>query len=231
MEFICDTHAFPDDEDVGHSDCDAGADFDPNLTHLIIDGENFRQTWDGLNDCRESLEQITIAHYEQNDEYCLEDILQSLDTMHSLEQLKFDSLQFVFHQHDNSNNEMFVTMPYIYLQDVSESFIAEHSDFCYFDPFSVLLITRCPLPGLHKFCCPPETLILEDISRGVDLLAATTAWEGEIFWLDRCHSFSDAFLKVLGRRCSLLYPCNEMRRLLLYRLPSFSLSLLKKMIK
>ena len=122
--------------------------------------------------------------------------------------------------------------PYVHLVDVSESFIEDISNFPLFDAFSVLRITRCPLPGLHNFESTPVTLILEDISSNVNLLSAVTAWEGEKLWLDRCHSFSDGFLKALGRRRSRAgYPCNSMHSLLLYRLPKFSLPLLKKMVQ
>ena len=70
------------------------------------------------------------------------------------------------------------------------------------------------------------------VSASVNLLGAVTALEGKNLWLDHCQSFSGVFLKVLGRRRSRIgYPCNEMHRLLLYRLPKISISLLKKIIE
>jgi hypothetical protein len=202
MEFVCDTHAFADDE----SDSD----------------------WDDDMD----LQQITIAHYEpaENDSYCLENLLDLIDGLPYLNQLKLESLHFSIRP-DNVP-ETFFTIPYVHLEDVSESFIDDLSQFVLFDPLSVLRITRCPLPGLHHFDSVPDTLILEDISSSVDLLGAVTAWEGDNLWLDRCHSFSGVFLKALGRRRSRVgYPCNNMHRLLLYRLPKFSIFVLKKMIE
>jgi hypothetical protein len=63
-------------------------------------------------------------------------------------------------------------------------------------------------------------------------LGAVTAWGGENLWLDRCQSFSSVFLKALGRRRSHSgYPCNNMYSLLLYRLPKFLISSLKKMVQ
>jgi hypothetical protein len=96
---------------------------------------------------------------------------------------------------------------------------------------SVLRITYCQLPSLHRFDNVPNTPILEDINSNVNLLGAVTAWKGENLWLDRCHSFLGLFLEAL-RCCSHVgYPCNEMRRLLLYRLSTFSIVSLKILIK
>jgi hypothetical protein len=234
MEFVCDTHAFADDE--SDSDWDDDMDeFEPDLTHLVIDGKNFRLTsenvYNWLDRCMD-LQQITIAHYEpaENDSYCLENLLDLIDGLPYLNQLKLESLHFSIRP-DNVP-ETFFTIPYVHLEDVSESFIDDLSQFVLFDPLSVLRITRCPLPGLHHFDSVPDTLILEDISSSVDLLGAVTAWEGDNLWLDRCHSFSGVFLKALGRRRSRVgYPCNNMHRLLLYRLPKFSIFVLKKMIE
>jgi hypothetical protein len=96
-----------------------------------------------------------------------------------------------------------------------------------FNSISVLRITRCPLPDLRGFIIGPETLVLEDISSEVDLLRATTAWNGETLWLDHCPSFSNRFLQALVLH---LHACIEMRHLVLYRLPKFSIILLQKLI-
>jgi hypothetical protein len=131
--------------------------------------------------------------------------------MASLEQLKFEGLHFPIYDLDDL--ECVFTIPFVHLEDVSESFIADISKFVYFDPLSVLRITRCSLPGLHNFGNAAETLVLEDISARVDLLGAVAAWEGENLWLDRCHSFLGMFLEALGHQSHIGYPCNEMRRL------------------
>jgi len=232
MELICDTHAFADSDDED-SDWDDDVDeFEPDLSRLVIDGRNFRLTsanlYNWLDKCMD-LEQITIAHYKlaENDSYGVENLLDSLEALTSLDQLKLESLHFTRRPHISP--EIFLTTPYVHLEDVSESFIEDISKFVFFDPFSVLRITRCPLPNLGGFI--PDTLILEDISSNVKLLSAISAWEGENLWLDRCHSFSSKVLKSIARhRSSALYPCNEMCRLLLYRLPKFSILSLKKMI-
>src|SRR6267378_452952 len=172
-----------------------------------------------------------IAHYKpgENDEYSLEDVLKILGGMPYLTQLKFDDLQFALYR-DNPDRQIFEDpIRYIHLQDLTEGSIAHFSEA--FDSILVLRVTHCPLPDTYDFYPMPETLILEDISSDVDILGVLTDWNGENLWLDRCHSFSNAFLKALGRRRSNLYPCNEMHRLLLYRLPPFSLSLLKKVIE
>jgi len=231
MEFVCDTYAFPDDEDEGASDDDLGFDFEPNLSHLIIDGDNFRRTSEDLSSWMDSLKQLTIGNYEQNDGYCLEDVLEFLENMPWLNQLKFDSLQLDFLHTVDPDRESIVTTPYIHLQDVNEDFVEDLFTFVDFDAISVLRITRCPLPDLYDFDGIPETLILEDINSDIDILGAITTWAGEYLWLDRCHSFSGAFLKALGHRHLSVYPCNEMSRLLLYRLPKFPILVLKKMIQ
>ena len=232
MELVCDTHAFADYE--YDSDWDDGNDFDPDLTQVVIDGTNFRVTSGNLDNWLSRcirLSQITIAHYKpgDNNNYCFESFLDSIDSLPYLDQLKLEDLHFSISP-DNTP-DIFLTTPYVHLVDVSESFIGDMSKFALFDTLSVLRITRCPLPALHNFDSMPITLILEDISSNVNLLDAVTAWEGENLWLDRCQSFSGAFLKVLGRRRSSGYPCLSLRRLLLYRLPKFSISSLKKMVQ
>ena len=234
MELVCDTHDLADSDDED-SDWDDDVDeFEPDLSRLVIDGKNFRLTSANLHNwvdkCMD-LEQITIAHYQtpEDEDYCLENLLDSLEALTSLDQLKLESLHFARRPHIFP--ETFLTTPYVHLEDVSEIFIEDISKYVLFDPFSVLRITRCPLPDLRNFV--PDTLILEDISSNVNLLSAITAWEGENLWLDRCHSFSKSVLKALARhrhRSSARYPCNEMHRLLLYRLPNFSIVSLKRMI-
>ena len=233
MELVCDTHAFAEDE--YDSDWDDEDDFEPDLTHLVVDGNNFRLTSENmdnwLNRCTR-LHQITIAHYKgvEGDVYTFETFLESIDSLPYLDQLKLEDLHFP--TRPNNFPEIFLTTSYVHLVDVSESFIEDISKFALFDTFSVLRITRCPLPGLHNFDSMPVTLVLEDINSNVNLLGAVTAWEGEILWLDRCHSFSGVFLKALGRRRSRAgYPCNNMHSLLLYRLPKFSILSLKKMVQ
>jgi hypothetical protein len=233
MELICDVHA--DDENGDDPNGDLEDEFEPELRRLVIDGKNFCQPSDELNywmDMHGGLNQLTIAQYTpgENNHYNLQDFLDTLDSMDSsLEQVKFKGLHFpIFPYHDF----LCLSSSFVHFEDVSEPFIADIYKFVYFEPLSVLRITRCPLPDLHYFQDPPETLVLEDISPNVDLLGAVTDWAGENLWLDRCHSFSGVFLKALGRRRSRIgYPCNEMRRLLLYRLPNFSISLLKKMVE
>ena len=233
MELICDAHA--DDEDGDDSDGDLEDEFEPELRRLVIDCKNFCQPPDELNywmDMHSGLNQLTITQYTpgESDQYNLQDFLNSLDSMGSLEQIKFEGLHFsISLPHDF---ETFISSLFVHFEDVSEPFITDLPNFVYFETLSVLRITRCPLPGLHYFETPPETLVLEDIGSSVNFLRAIAAWEGENLWLDRCHSFSGVFLKALGRRRSPIgYPCNEMRRLLLYRLPKFSISLLKEMIE
>jgi hypothetical protein len=209
--------------------------FEPELKRLVIDGKNFCQPSQESNcwmDNHMGLNQLTIAQYTagESDQYNLQDFLNSLDPMGFLQQLKFEGLHFSICPHRDL--ESFLSSSFVHFEDVSEPFIADISKFVYFDPLSVLRITRCPVPGLDNFRSAAETLVLEDISASVDLLGAVADWEGENLWLDRCHSFSGVFLKALGRRRSLIgYPCGEMRRLLLYRLPKFSISVLKKMIE
>ena len=233
MELICNTHA--DDEDGDDSDSDFEDEFEPDLRRLVINGKNFCQPSDELNywmDIHGGLNQLTIAQYTagESDQYNLQEFLNSLDSMESLEQLKFEGLHFPICS--PRDFESFYSSLFVHFEDVSEPLITNISKGMYFETLSVLRITHCPLPGLHNFETSPETLVLEDISASVDLLSAVTTWEGENLWLDRCHSFSGVFLKALGRRRSRIgYPCNQMRRLLLYRLPKFSISLLKKMIE
>ena len=119
------------------------------------------------------------------------------------------------------------------IKDVSDRFIADFFDCVDFALLSILRITRCrSLPNrISNFGGKPETLVLEDISSEINLLGFITNWLGENLWLDRCHSFSGMDLKALGSRTAGLYPCNGMDCLLLYRLPPFSISLLKKMIE
>jgi len=116
--------------------------------------------------------------------------------MACLEQLKFECLRFP--NHDLGDLEFVFTIPFVHLEDVSQSFIA---DISYFDPLSVLHITRCPLPSLHNFGSAVETLVLE---ASVNLLGAVAAWEGGNLWLDHCHSFPGMFLEALGHVTSLL---------------------------
>jgi hypothetical protein len=230
MELVCETHT--DDKDDGDlNDDDKFGGFEPELTRLVIDGENFCDPSEDSNFLIDNhgLDQLTIAQYTSPGSD-LSDLLGFLHCMGSLEQLKFESLRFPSCSIDNL--QYVFTIPFVRLEDVSESLIANIPRFMYFEPLSVLRITRCPLPSLHNFDNVPNTLILEEISLSVDLLGAVTAWEGEHLWLDRCHSFSDVFLKALGHEHSLTgYLCSEMCRLLLHRLPKFSISLLKKMIK
>ena len=229
MELICDAHA--DDEDGDDSDSDSEGNFESELRRLVTDGKNFCQPSNYWMNMYSVLNQLTIAQYTPGEsaQYNVQDFLNSLDSMDSLEQLKFEGLHFSIPPPDF---EPSLSSSLVHFEDVSEPFITGISNFVYFEPFSVLRVTRCPLPGLHYFETPPETLVLEDIGSSVNLLRAVAAWEGENLWLDRCHSFSGVFLKALGRRRSPIgYPCNEMRRLLLYRLPKFSISLLKEMIE
>ena len=100
MELICDTHAFADDEN--DSDWDDGLDeFEPDLTHLVIDGKNFRLTCENLdnwlNRCVD-LQQMTFAHSEpgENDGYGLENLFESIDGLPSLNQLKLEGLHFSY---------------------------------------------------------------------------------------------------------------------------------------
>ena len=230
MELVCEAHA--DDDD--YSDIDDDLDgFEPELTRLVIDGKNFCDPLEDSNYWidKHSLYQLTIAQYtpRESSQYDLHDFLSFLDGMASLEQLKFEGLHFPIYRLDDP--EFVFTIPFVHFEDVNESFITDISKFVSFDPLSVLRITRCPLPGLQNFGSAAETLVLEDISASVDLLDAVAAWEGENLWLDRCHSFSGMFLEALGHQSHTGYPCNEMRRLLLYRLSKFSISSLKKMIE
>ena len=233
MEWICEAHT--DGEDDSDSDDDSENEFEPGLRRLVIDGKNFCKHSEELNywmDRHMPIKQLTIAQYTtgKNNGYSLKDFLDCVDAMDSLmlEQLKLESLQFASCPLDV---EPIFRSQFVHLEDVSEAFIADISKFAYFDGLSVLRITRCPLPGLHNFNAVPNTLILEDIGSNVNLLGAVTAWDGENLWLDRCQSFSGLFLKALRhRRSQVGYPCNEMRRLLLYRLPKFSIVSLKKLI-
>ena len=233
MEWICEAHT--DGEDDSDSDDDSENEFEPGLRRLVIDGKNFCKHSEELNywmDRHMSIKQLTIAQYKtgKNNRYNLKDFLDCVDAMDSLmlEQLKLESLQFASCPLDV---EPIFRSQFVHLEDVSAAFIADISKFAYFDGLSVLRITRCPLPGLHNFNAVPNTLILEDIGSNVNLLGAVTAWDGENLWLDRCQSFSGLFLKALRhRRSQVGYPCNEMRRLLLYRLPKFSIVSLKKLI-
>jgi hypothetical protein len=234
MEWVCEAHA--DGENDSDSDRDPENKFNPRLTHLVIDGRNFCQPWEGSNDWMDRnmrLKQLTIAQYKAgtNYGYSLKDFLNCIDDMGflSLEQLKLESLQFGCHDIDRGFT---FSSQFLHLEDVSEAFIADISKFASFDTPFFLRITRCPLPDLHNFNHLANSLILEEISSNVNLLGAVTAWEGENLWLDRCHSFSGLFLKALRhRRSHGGYPCNEMRRLLLYRLPKFSIVSLKKLIE
>lgn len=233
LELVCDNHASA--EDQYDSDWDGEDDFEPDLTHLIIDGKNFRMTTESsdnwLSRCMR-LYKTTVAHFKprDNDYYSFESFLDAIDSLPYLEELKLEDIHFS--TRPDNFPELFLTPSYVHLVDVSDSFIEDISKFALFDRFSVLRITRCPLPSLHNFDSTPVTLILEDISSNVDLLGAVTAWEGENLWLDRCHSFSSPFLKALGRRRSHSgYPCNNMHSLLLYRLPKFMIPSLKKMVQ
>jgi len=235
MELVCNAHA--DDEEDEYSDGDLEGEFEPQLTRLVIDGKNFCQPSEEANHWTDNagLKQLTIAKYTpgENDKYSLNALLTSLHTMTFLEQLKLEGLHFSICDWDGTL-EIYSESPYIHLEDVSGSFITIISKSVYLPPGSVLRITRCPLVDLHNFWDLDivDTLVLEDISSSVDLLGAVTAWDGFNLWLDRCHSFSNMFLKALGRQHSHdSYPCHEMRRLLLYRLPKFSISLLKEMIE
>ena len=239
LELVCDTHAFAEGEyDEEWEDWVDEGDFDPNLTHLVIDGKNFHMTTEKvdnwLSNCMR-LQKVTIAHFKprDNDYYSFEfgSFLDAIDSLPYLEELKLEDIHFSTRP-NNSTEIVLLTPSYVHLVDVSESFIEDISKFVLFDGLSVLRITRCPLPRLNDFDSMPITLILEDISSNVNLLGAVTAWEGENLWLDRCHSFSSVFLKALGRRRSHSgYPCNNMHSLLLYRLPKFMISSLKKMVQ
>jgi len=247
MEFVCDAHAFPEDDDDDLDDDDnldsydnldndydlandAGFEFDPDLTHLIINGNYFHQNSKYPSTWMHRLEQITIAHYDGY--YVLEDVVEFLTSLPLLDQLKFDSLQSSLLFYDDDHRPV-IAIPHIHLQDVSDRFIADFFDCVDFALLSTLRITRCrSLPNqISNFGGKPETLVLEDISSEINLLGVITNWLGENLWLDRCHSFSGMDLKALGSRTAGLYPCNGMDCLLLYRLPPFSISLLKKMIE
>ncbi|KIM41110.1 hypothetical protein M413DRAFT_445833 [Hebeloma cylindrosporum] len=237
MELICDKHAFADDESDSDDSYDDMDEFDPNLARLVIDGNNFRLTSENLDNWLSSctdLQQITIAHYEpgKNDDYSLQNLLDSIDDLPWLDHLKLEGLHFPVRPGAFADTNLMI--PYVHLEDVSQSFIEDFAKFALFNALSVLRITRCPLTGLYRFDSDPDTLILEDIGSNVDLLEAITHWAGENLWLDRCHSFSSAVLKTLGRlriRSETEYPCNNLCRLLLYRLPRFSIKALKKMIE
>jgi len=235
MELVCNAHA--DDEDDGDSGVELDDVFQPELRRLVIDGKNFCKYSEVLEywmDRFMPLKQLTISQYEtgKNGGYNLKDFFNCVEAMDflKLEQLKLERLQFSICPVDDID-PIFWTQS-LHLEDVSMAFITNLSKFAKFYRLSVLRTTRCPLPGLHKFSTVPDTLILEEIGSDVNLLRAVTAWEGENLWLDRCHSFSDLFLKALRHRSSNAgYPCNDMHRLLLYRLPKFSIPSLKKLIE
>jgi len=232
MELVCNAHAY--EKDYEYSDGDLEGEFEPQLTRLVIDGKNFCQPSEESTHWMDNagLKQLTIAKYEPgNDEYSLDDLLESLQTMTFLEQLKLEGL--IFTSDCDGIREIDLKSSYVHLEDVSGRLITNISKSVYLPDHSVLRITRCHLVNLYSFggLGAVETLVLEDISSYVDLLGAITAWEGRNLWLDHCYSFSNMFLKALGRRRSHSYPCDSMRRLLLYRLPKFSISSLKKMIE
>ena len=120
---------------------------------------------------------------------------------------------------------------FLRLEDLSDAFIADISKSAYFN--GLRITSYCQLPSLQHFDNVPNTLILEDSNSNVNLLNAVTAWKGGNLWLDSCHSslFPGLFLEAVRRRSHVGYPCNEMRRLHLYRLSTFSIVLLQILIK
>lgn len=232
MELVCDAYA--DDEYDEDSDAELDDEFNPRLTHLVIDGKNFCRPAEESNcwiDRRMGLNQLTIAQYkgDEYEEYSLKDFLDSVYLMVYPSQIKFEGLHFPRYFHDDLDYGFMI--PFVQFEGASKEFISGISEFATFSHVSVLRITRCPLPNLHNFLDTTETLILEDIDSTVDLLDAVAAWQGENLWLDRCHSFSDVFLEALASPILGFYPCGAMRRLLLHRLPNFSIILLKEMVE
>jgi hypothetical protein len=238
MELICDADA--NDEGDGDSDVNLEDVFEPELRRLVIDGNNFCKHSELLDfwmsmDRSIPLEQLTIAHYQpgKNDGYNHKNLFNCFDDVDffAVDQLKLESLPFPgcpFHIRPYFRSR------FVHLEDLSAGFIADISKLAHFEGLSVLRITRCMLPSLQNFTNVPTTLILEEVSSNVNLLCVITDWEGENLWLDRCYSFPGSFLDALrrpSRRPNVGYPCNDMRRLLLYRLPNFSIVSLKRLIE
>ena len=229
--------AYQHTDDKGDGDPDANFKdvFELGLRCLVIDGHHFCKhsellyVWMSIHRST-SLKQLTIAQHKpgKNHGYSPKDIFNGVDAINFLkvEQLKLESLKFASCPLDISPS---FSSRFLHLEDLSDAFIADIPKLAY---SSVLCITYCQLPSLHHFDNVPDTLILEDINSNVNLLGAVTIWKGEISDLTTAIRFQICFSK----RCAVVeshigYPCNEMHRLLLYRLSTFSVVLLKILIK
>jgi hypothetical protein len=181
------------------------------------------------------LNQITIANYEPSPKstYTLKDAREFLKSFFSLDQLKLQSLHLDIAP-GKINHKTLLYARYLHLEDLREDRMVDFDRCIEFIFLSVLRITRCPLPDLDIFSRVPRTLVLEDVSPEVDLFNVVSAWSGKNLWLDRCASFSDAFLEAVANPIvpnTLKFPCQGMQTLLLYRLPKFSVSSLKTLVE
>ncbi|KAF8965956.1 hypothetical protein BDZ97DRAFT_741420 [Flammula alnicola] len=242
MALICDRQDIRDEDEEDYF-FESVPKFSAILSHLVVDGRNFRKTFEGPRCWVDTLESVTIAHYSSqvDDTFSIAKFALVLENLLHLTYLKLDDVYF-HPDSETPETSADLCIDYLHLQSLDTEFLEELLRICSCPNLNGLRITHCSIPPAFRF--PDEyipSLILEDIDSTVDLMEAIGLWYGDRLYLDGCESFSDTFLDKLSTNVPVTNPSNgteslhlqlpKLSALLLRRLPKFSIQALKNMVE